>query len=97
MSIVTDEKATMTATEIILIRIGKVERAVRTETVIGIKADFTEIEKEGEIEKEIDINPEEDQEAVIRDGKEKKEKIVNEIDIGMMIETVIGIGFTEWF
>lgn len=57
----------------------------------------TEIEIEVEIENEIGTNPEEDRGVIVQDGKKKKEKLVIGIDIGMTIETVIGIGFTEWF
>lgn len=98
MNIVIDVKATTIVTEITPIKTEKVGRVVRTEIAIATgTVDFTETEKGTGTETEIDTNPGGDREVAIRDGKKKKEKPANEIDIGMTIETVIGIGFTEWF
>lgn len=98
MNTAIDEKATMIATEITMKKTERAERVVQTEIEIETETvDFIEIEKESGIENEIDTDPEEDREVVVRDGRRRKEKVVNEIDIGMTIETVIGIGFSEWF
>lgn len=97
MSIVTDGKATMTVIET-TIKTEKVERVVQTENAKETEAvGFIETEKEVGIENEIDTNLEEDQEVAVQDGRRTKGRVVTEIDIEMTIETVIGIGFSEWF